>query len=879
MTKPFVAISDLVLSSSVENGDILFSLSWEGLPQGEVESFILNLDLANNMGEARNAAGEYFRDKVTFVTTDEQGNSLDAPYLVATSDFSFSDFGLTSLSFIFEASAYDPANDEELGSYSDYVTGVVVTATGEEALEQTGDIQIDANQITENSAEGTVVGHVSSDGLEGAELIYTLVEDGDGKFAIDENGQITLVGSLDVEAHGIYHLVVSISDGVTTVHDVVTVAVADVNDAVTGAVLEGETINSAALEGEVVGLLTAIDPDRLDEHSFALTDDADGLFRLEVMSIGDKFGAWLVANRDLSASDAGAQSVKVEVTDAGGEVAESTLDVTVTNEAPDDIGLSKTNVLESHRTNFVFATLSGDDPEGDALTYILVAGQGDNDGYFRLVTLPDGSTGVQLRQPLDFEARQNYSLVVEARDEAGNVTRQTLTVKATDAQVKFSGAGAISDYNERSVVIEGAKAGTTLGFFDDFEAKAKFVKAKVLTGEDAFALKQVKLENGQSYWHLVTTKPLDHEAADQLTVKVRFWDKAGKAYTKTMKVDVADRGEVGDPSRGMITLDASGASKGVNWDTWFQTHRSDGSVPTFVGSDSTMGTSTTNPAEGVLFGQNGGQKVYVGGENIVYNWADALGQSLHVVSGTVTSIGFGQGQTVDGDTNGVPDGFDFSDLELLISGLDLTSGNSFDDHMIGDVHHLVSGIKDNVAGSNPAALAWLQAILADHAQNFIGSAFGDTYGGTRFGDSVAGGGGADKLRGAAGADTIIGGAGNDLVAGQAGQDVLTGGAGRDAFRFERPADSRPSAFDRITDFKAGEDVIDLRAIDANAKLRGNQSFDFIGSKGFTKKAGQLRVEKVGGETFVDADVNGDGRADFSLVLEGNVTLREGYFLL
>jgi serralysin len=55
-------------------------------------------------------------------------------------------------------------------------------------------------------------------------------------------------------------------------------------------------------------------------------------------------------------------------------------------------------------------------------------------------------------------------------------------------------------------------------------------------------------------------------------------------------------------------------------------------------------------------------------------------------------------------------------------------------------------------------------------------------------------------------------------------------------------------------------------LDANRNLSGNQSFEFIGKSGFDA-AGQIRIVRDGGDIIVRADVNGDGRADFEILLE------------
>lgn len=149
-------------------------------------------------------------------------------------------------------------------------------------------------------------------------------------------------------------------------------------------------------------------------------------------------------------------------------------------------------------------------------------------------------------------------------------------------------------------------------------------------------------------------------------------------------------------------------------------------------------------------------------------------------------------------------------------------------------------------------------------------------------DLLDGGAGNDILNGDAGNDTLKGAAGNDKLYGGAGADKLYGGSGKDTFIFKSAKDSTvaKSGLDTIYDFdgKAG-DRIDLKAIDANTKLSGDQAFSFIGTKAFSKKAGELRYDKAASDAYVYGDTNGDGKADFAIHFDDAITFSKGYFLL
>jgi Ca2+-binding RTX toxin-like protein len=152
----------------------------------------------------------------------------------------------------------------------------------------------------------------------------------------------------------------------------------------------------------------------------------------------------------------------------------------------------------------------------------------------------------------------------------------------------------------------------------------------------------------------------------------------------------------------------------------------------------------------------------------------------------------------------------------------------------------------------------------------------DTLRGSPGDDRLNGGVGADTLEGRGGDDVINGGRGADVITGGLGADILTGGLGADRFVYTALADF--AAGEAITDFARG-DRIDLRAIDANAGVGGNQAFAFIGLGAFTGVAGQLHYALTTGGAVLSGDVDGDAVADFSLFLAGVSTLREGDFIL
>lgn len=188
-------------------------------------------------------------------------------------------------------------------------------------------------------------------------------------------------------------------------------------------------------------------------------------------------------------------------------------------------------------------------------------------------------------------------------------------------------------------------------------------------------------------------------------------------------------------------------------------------------------------------------------------------------------------------------------------------------------------------------------------------------------EQAIGGNGHDRIWGSAAANTLVGGAGNDALIGLTGNDILYGGTGGDTlvggkgsdelwgnapnvapentgdqFVFLSISDSgtTKATRDRIMDFEDGKDLINLSLIDANTTKAapGTQHFDYINDNGgpgqtlqhaaFNKVAGELRSYWIATGHMIEGDVNGDGKADFSIELydpDHSIVLTTADFIL
>ncbi len=173
----------------------------------------------------------------------------------------------------------------------------------------------------------------------------------------------------------------------------------------------------------------------------------------------------------------------------------------------------------------------------------------------------------------------------------------------------------------------------------------------------------------------------------------------------------------------------------------------------------------------------------------------------------------------------------------------------------------------------------------------------DTLNGDAGNDTLIGGNGFGTLNGGTGNDRLIaydgavlnGGDGDDLLQAVIGveRSILNGGAGADTLKGSggaSPGDTYD--YNAVSDSPAGVvrdtivnfvgfgaglgDQIDLRDIDANSLLSGNQAFTYIGSAAFTA-AGQLRY--AGG--LLQGSTDGDTVVEFQIQLVGAPALSVG----
>ena len=279
--------------------------------------------------------------------------------------------------------------------------------------------------IDENSPDGFSVGTVSSTDADGEDVTYTITAgNADEGFAIDGNtGEITVAtpSVIDYESTTSFELTVEASDGLNSGTGQVTINLNDLDDS-TAPVFSDQsfTIIESIENGNQVGQLVASDPSQLD-LTFSIVSGNDD----EAIALDSETGELSINDRTTIDFDEASLDLIVEANN-GTEATEATISI-VLNSAP--IFGFESFIFSQDENDFWSISIPISDAEGDSFSVVISDGAGEDlvqivesDGSYSLT--PSSSEGI------DFETTESIEAILEATDEAGNVTQsETITIE------------------------------------------------------------------------------------------------------------------------------------------------------------------------------------------------------------------------------------------------------------------------------------------------------------------------------------------------------------------------------------------------------------------------------------------------------------------
>jgi Ca2+-binding RTX toxin-like protein len=234
-----------------------------------------------------------------------------------------------------------------------------------------------------------------------------------------------------------------------------------------------------------------------------------------------------------------------------------------------------------------------------------------------------------------------------------------------------------------------------------------------------------------------------------------------------------------------------------------------------------------------------------------------------------------------------------ADTLLGGDGVDLLDGGEGGDRMVGglgDDRYRIDSAGDVAVEEADGGYDWIETLFSTTLPlNFerlsllgtgdlsgTGNAANNRIDGNAGNNILDGGNGSDQVYGLDGNDVLFGSGGTDTLEGGLGVDTLWGGAANDRFVFrtreEVGGGTTGLASDLIADFVHG-DRIDFSRIDAIGTTAVDDAFIFMGS-GAVTGAGQIAFAHNAGanQTILSAHLDGDGIADFELLLTGLLNL-------
>ncbi|KQS71400.1 hypothetical protein ASG39_21400 [Rhizobium sp. Leaf371] len=729
-----------------------------------------------------------------------------------------------------------PTGSTDTASYAD-ATAAVTASLGDATInlgDAKGDKYISIENLTGSNFNDTLSGDKAANVINGGKGNDTAVfssKRSDYTVATLDNGSLRIT---DNRSGGL-------SDGTDTLIGVEKIKFSDTtitapsgNEAPEAIALSGTKVKEKVPLGTTVGTFSARDPEG-KALTYTLTDNADGLFKLS--------GATLVTATAIDYEKVRSDNVTVAVSD-GTNIVSKTFTITVENmdEAPTTLALSARPVMENVRIGTMVGTFSATDPEGKALTYTLT----DNaDGLFRL-----SGTKLVTAKSVDYEKLRFDTVTVEVSD-------------GTNAAIKTFNIG-VQNVNEAPNTItlsntgvrEDKGPGSIMGLFSATDPEGRNLTYKLL--DDAggrFLVSENRL--------MVGNTRLDYETLKKDAIKVEVSDGINTA-TRIFVINLQDVNE-----------------KPPNLKISNTTIKENKPVGTAVGAFSardpegkTLNYKLLDDA-GDLFKLSGAKLVtakaidYEKVKSDTVKVAVSDGVNTVTETFTITVDDVNEAARIHIDNNKIREGSSVGATVGTIYRFD-PEGENVKLKLIDDAGGLfrLFGVRLVTAKALDHDKVQKDTVIIEVSDgvNKTNATFNirilDENDNPQIGDTIVG-----NSKG----EWLFGYDSDDILIGNGGFDELTGGLGKDRFVFKKVSDMGISddATDYITDFiRSQGDVIDFSAIDANVKTTRNDAFTYIGSEAFSKTPGELRAQTEFKSFLykVSGDVDGDGKADFQLLV-------------
>lgn len=577
-----------------------------------------------------------------------------------------------------------------------------------------------ANTVSEAVTNGTAVSGltvVAADPNGG--VTYSLVDDADGRFAIDAaTGAVTVANAslLDYDVATSHQIIVRATDGTGAVETNFTIDVANAAPTTpTDVEAAANMVSEDAVNGTLVGITASAAEPKTGTVSFNLSNDAGGRF-----SIDSTTGVVSVADASkLNYETAASHQITVRATDDQGAFSSRNFTIAVTNVgngAPQDDAAAADTISEGAVNGDAVAGLaiSAPDVNGGPLVYSLL----DNAGGRFAINASTGVVTVADARLLNFEAATSHQIVVKAGSgtesaSAAFTINVTNAAPATPADIN----GAANSVIENAV--NNAATGVTVSALDPHGGTVTYSLTNNAGGRFAInattgvvtVLNGALLDHDIQSTHTITVQASDGVLNNSADIVITLIDKIDSYWTGTTAAN-----------------------------TFTVPDAQDWQLEGLAGVD----TLTGGVGDDILIGGTG-DDILSGG----------LGNDSFLVAA-------GEGaDTFDG-------GAGYDTIKAASDNVNITIKS-----MTGIEAFALNGfVNVNIAGTSIADTLDFSGVTIPWAATISAGAGADTITGTA---------GNDYIKGEAGNDVLNGGLGNDTLDGGAASDTLSGGGGDDTF--------------------------------------------------------------------------------------------------
>ena len=379
--------------------------------------------------------------------------------------------------------------------------------------------------LDEDLPVGTIVLQASAVDEDSSDILeYTLSGDNSTDFSIAQNsGIITTAVSLDYELVSLYSLTVSVTDGKSSVSQVITISITDKNDSPTFVAAPYSVTVAENTTTSTLLTVSATDKDKPDSLNFLLFGFGSEFFSLHPTS------GVLALTTALDHEVTSLYTLTVFLSDNNGAVTTTSISVSVSdvNDSPQFLGTPyAATVSENLPSGRDVIKIAANDADGDALSYSL---SGTDSGCFKIFP----SSGlIETSKELDFEAVSSYSL----------------TVTVSDGKISISTDLAISVINVNDApYVTNLPANVSL-FENDVTVPVIDVNATDPDGDNiTFGLSGSGSDDlviNPATGRITLSKPLNYELQALYSLTVRVSDGIGGVAVASITVIVVDQNDV-----------------------------------------------------------------------------------------------------------------------------------------------------------------------------------------------------------------------------------------------------------------------------------------------------------------------------------------------